>query len=55
MCAQKDIRPNWPAMQIQALMPNAELAIIEGAAHYIWLTHDDEMRKKLRSFLKLPQ
>lgn len=54
MCAQRDIRPNWPAMQIHALMPNVEYALIDGAAHYIWLTHPDEMSKRLRSFLELP-
>lgn len=35
-------------------MPNAELAFIDGAAHFIWLKHADEMRKKLRTFLELP-
>jgi len=54
MCAQEDIRPNWPAIQIHALMPNAELAFIDGAAHFIWLEYADEMRKKLRAFLELP-
>jgi hypothetical protein len=41
---------------VRSTMPtwtNAELAIIEEAAYYIWLTHGDEMRKKLCSFLKL--
>lgn len=53
MCAREDVRPNWPSMQIHALMPNAELVFIHGAAHYIWLTHADEMKEKLRAFLGL--
>lgn len=53
LCAGADIRPNWPSMQIHALMPNAELGMIEGAAHFIWLTHAEEMRTKLRAFLGL--
>lgn len=53
MCAGDDVRPNWPSMQIHALMPNAELVFIDGAAHYIWLTHADEMKDKLRAFLGL--
>lgn len=53
MCAREDVRPNWPSMQIHALMPNSELVFIDGAAHYIWLTHADEMKDKLRTFLGL--
>ena len=53
MCAQEDVRPNWPAMQIHALMPNADLVFINGASHYIWLTHAGEMKDKLRDFLGL--
>lgn len=53
MCAREDVRPNWASMQIHALMPNAELVFIDGASHYIWLTHADEMKDKLRAFLGL--
>jgi proline iminopeptidase len=54
MCASKDVRPNWPALQVHALLQNAELVMIDGAAHYIWLTHAAEMKEKLRAFLELP-
>ena len=53
MCAEKDVRPNWPVIQIQALIENSALVTIPEAAHYIWLTHYDEMRAELRKFLGL--
>lgn len=53
MCAEKDIRPNWPVEQIQALVENSKLVNIPQAAHYIWLTHYDEMKHELRKFLNL--
>lgn len=53
MCAGKDIRPNWPAMQIHKLISNSRLVFIHSAAHYIWLTHGEEMKDKLRNFLGL--
>ena len=43
-----DIRPNWPTEQLAALMPNAEYVEIPGAAHHIWLTHADRLRRELR-------
>lgn len=54
MIAEKDIRPSWPVEQIQALITNSIITIIAGAAHYIWLTHYNEMRFDLRKFLNLP-
>ncbi len=51
VCAGEDIRPNWPAAQIAALMKRAELRVIDGAAHLIWLTHAEELRECLRRFL----
>lgn len=51
VCAGQDIRPNWPAMQIAQLMRRAELAVIEGAEHVLWLTHSVELRDRLRRFL----
>jgi len=50
LCASEDVRPNWPAMQIGELMPNAVLKVIDGAAHYLWLTHGDAVRAELRAF-----
>lgn len=46
----KDIRPSWPAEQVAYLMPNARFVTINDAAHYIWLTHHEEMKNILRSF-----
>lgn len=45
-----DIRPIWPVEQLCQLMPNARLEMIEGADHYIWITHPDELRSHLRHF-----
>jgi proline iminopeptidase len=53
MCAEKDIRPNWPVKQIQALLEKSKLVIIPESAHYIWLTHYNEMKLELRKFLGL--
>ena len=53
LCAQNDIRPNWPVQQIHALIENSMLVTIPEAAHYIWLTHYDEMKLELRKFLGL--
>jgi Predicted hydrolases or acyltransferases (alpha/beta hydrolase superfamily) len=47
----QDIRPSWPAEQIAQLMPKARFVMIDGAAHYIWLTHDKELRVILREYL----
>ena len=53
MCAGNDIRPNWPTQQIQALVEKSTLVTIPEAAHYIWLTHHDEMKSELRKFMGL--
>jgi pimeloyl-ACP methyl ester carboxylesterase len=47
----KDIRPSRPTEQLANLMPYVRFVVIEDAAHYIWLTHDKELRQVLRSFL----
>jgi proline iminopeptidase len=44
----EDIRPNWPTQQLAELVPNARYIEIPGAAHTIWLSHADELRKGLR-------
>lgn len=46
-----DIRPSWPAEQLSNLMPNSQFEMIKDAEHYIWLTHEDEMKSKLREFV----
>lgn len=53
LCAENDIRPNWPVKQIQKLMENSKLITISGAKHYIWLTHYNEMKEELRKYLKM--
>ena len=53
ICAEKDIRPNWPTYQIQALIEKSKLVSIPDAAHYIWLTHYNELKFELRNFLGL--
>ena len=47
--AVNDIRPNWPTQQLAHLIPNADYIEIPGAAHFIWLTHADELRQVLRN------
>ncbi|MFC1573519.1 alpha/beta fold hydrolase [Candidatus Eisenbacteria bacterium] len=48
----RDVRPVWPAQQLAALIRSSADASISGAAHYIWLTHGDELRSVLRNFIK---
>ncbi len=43
-----DIRPNWPTRQLATLLPQGRYFEIEGAAHYIWLTHPGELDRRLR-------
>lgn len=43
-----DIRPNWPTQQLAALLPRGRYVEIPGAAHFIWLTHREELRRELR-------
>jgi len=47
--AGKDIRPNWPTVQLAHLLKNGEYIEITSAGHYIWITHRDELRKELRA------
>jgi len=49
---EKDIRPSWPIEQLANLMPNARFELIKGAAHFMWLTHANELKAHLREFLK---
>ncbi len=44
----KDIRPNWPTKQLASLMPRGRYIEVPGAAHNIWLTHSDDLRRELR-------
>lgn len=45
----KDIRPNWPTQQLASLMPRGEYVEIPDAAHHIWLTHADQLKRELRN------
>jgi proline iminopeptidase len=47
----EDIRPSWPAEQVADLMRKARFHRIEGAGHYLWLSHAEELRAVLRQFL----
>ena len=47
-----DIRPNWPTRQLADLMPNGGYVEIPGAAHHIWLTHADALRRELRKAVR---
>jgi proline iminopeptidase len=47
-----DIRPSWPVEQVAQLLPNARLELIAGANHYIWLTHAEVIRARLREFVR---
>ena len=47
----KDIRPSWPIQQVAALIPNAELFMLETAGHNLWLTHAEELGEALRGFV----
>jgi proline iminopeptidase len=48
----QDIRPSWPVEQIAQLLPNASLAMIEGADHHLWVTHAEAMKRLLRGFIQ---
>ena len=50
--AEKDIRPNWPPQQLAALLPNGTYVELPGAAHHLWLTHGDELRRELRKAVR---
>ena len=48
----EDIRPSWPAEQVAHLLPNAGIAVLPEAGHYLWLTHAESLRAVLRGFLR---
>lgn len=48
---ENDIRPNWPAKQLSYLLPKAQYVEIEGAEHWLWETHPEELRKHVQSFI----
>ncbi|MEW6737902.1 MAG: alpha/beta hydrolase [Acidobacteriota bacterium] len=47
----QDIRPSWPIEQVANLLCNARLKILQGANHYIWSTHAQEMKVLLQNFI----
>lgn len=48
----EDIRPDWPERQLADVLPHARFALIEGAEQHIELTSPEELRERLRSFLR---
>jgi len=46
-----DIRPSWPKEQIAHLLPHGTYLSIDGAGHCPWLTHPDDLRNTLTTFL----
>jgi proline iminopeptidase len=46
-----DIRPSWPIEQVAQLLPNASFAMLAGADHHLWVTHEEELRLALRRFV----
>ena len=55
LLAGEDIRPNWPLLQVAALLPQGSVEVMHGAQHSIWLTHPAPFRTALRSALRLSQ
>jgi proline iminopeptidase len=53
MCAQNDVRPNWPTEQLYYLAKHGTIVFIENATHYLWLHQNQEVKHQLRSFLGL--
>jgi proline iminopeptidase len=50
--AGNDIRPNWPARQLAALIKNGRYKEIPEASHYIWITHSQELSELLRATIR---
>jgi proline iminopeptidase len=48
----EDIRPSWPAEQLAALLPKAEMEMLAGAGHNLWLTHGEELERLVTAFLR---
>ena len=55
LLAGEDIRPNWPLLQVAALLPQGSYEIVQGAQHSIWLTHATQFRTALRRALHLSE
>lgn len=47
--AGEDVRPNWPQQQLANLVPKGCYVEIDGAEHYIWLTHAAALKEVLRN------
>lgn len=47
----EDIRPAWAVAQVAALTPRARFALLDGADHYLYLSHPDEVRTHADAFL----
>ncbi|MEJ1963795.1 MAG: alpha/beta hydrolase [Gammaproteobacteria bacterium] len=47
----EDPRPAKAAAQVADLLPNAELTLIPGAGHYLWVEAPELLRKTLREYI----
>ena len=47
----EDIRPSWAVRQVAHLLPNAIFTMLEGAPHDLWLTHAEELKENLQTFV----
>lgn len=45
ICGGKDIRPNWPAIQLANLLPNSQLEILANCNHFPWEQEPDTFKK----------
>ncbi len=48
----RDVRPHWPIAQTAALLPQGQFTLLEEAPHFLWFTHEKEVRKLLREWLR---
>lgn len=48
---EKDIRPNWPVIQLSNLLPQSTYHEIKGAGHWFWGSHPNELREIIHSFI----
>lgn len=48
----KDIRPSWPVEQVYHLVNNSKYEVLEGAGHYLWMTHGEKLEELIKGYLK---
>jgi proline iminopeptidase len=49
--AENDIRPNWPAAQLAALLPQGRWRTLPGVPHNAWLAHAPQLAQGLKEAL----